>query len=149
MDTNWGGAKTIWPDSRSFAVSPPGLRRAILRRADFTDQLRCGATGFKGQNLHPNTEAFQENLFRGIEGAGFVIAAFDIHVGPNDGEELAGVRFAKNHDGIDTFQRGEHGGPVALRSEGAGWSFEPAHGLITVQADNQQVAEAAGALERA
>ena len=58
-----------------------------------------------------------------------------------------GAFFGEDDHGIHARQRGEDGCPLLLRDERSPGAFEFAHGMIPIKANDEQIAELAGALE--
>ena len=50
---------------------------------------------------------------------------------------------------IDTGQAGQQFGPVRCRQDRPSWPFQLPHGIVAIEPDNEDVAEAAGSLQTA
>lgn len=77
-----------------------------------------------------------------------VVAAFHYDVRLENPDELEGRVLRENDDQIDTFHGGEHEGALGRATNRPARAFEPAHGLIAVDADDQRIRGRAGCNEK-
>jgi len=99
------------------------------------------------EDANPAAEVGQHRALTRIQRVRPVIAALDVHVGPHNGQEPVGAFLREDDDGIDARQRGQHGGTLALGDERAPRALEFAHGAVSVEADDEQIAKSPGALQ--
>lgn len=62
-------------------------------------------------------------------------------------EEPVGAFRLKDHNGIHASQRGDHGGALVFRHEWAVRAFELTNRLVSIQSDNEEVAQTARVLK--
>jgi hypothetical protein len=73
-----------------------------------------------------------------------VVAAFHYDVRLENPDEFEGRVLRENNDQIDTFHGGEHERALGSTPDRSARAFEPAHGLIAVDADDQRIRGRAG-----
>lgn len=78
-----------------------------------------------------------------------VFSTFADDVGSNESDQAPAIFLAKEHNMVDTSQRRDQFRTLSLAYQGAAGSFEFADALITVNADHEQVSQAAGLFEAA
>jgi hypothetical protein len=115
--------------------------------ADFGDQPRRRESFDEWKDVNLASQVGQHGALARIQRLGPVIATFDVNVGPHDGQEPVGALLGENDDGVDACQRGEDGGTLSLGDEGPARSFKFADRTVSVEADDEEVAKLAGALQ--
>jgi hypothetical protein len=78
---------------------------------------------------------------------GCVVGAFGVNVRAEVFEQRFDARFAEEEDVIDGAKRGDEQGPGVLIKNGAAGAFQCADARVSIDADNQEVAFAAGSFE--
>jgi hypothetical protein len=78
---------------------------------------------------------------------GCVVGAFGVNVGAEVFEQRFYARFAEDEDVIDGPKRGDEEGPGVLIKNGAPGAFQSRDARVRIDADNQEVALAAGSFE--
>ena len=127
--------------SQGFArTSAPGL-------ANPGDQPRRREPLDEREDANPAAHVGQHGALAGVQRFRPVIASFDVNVGPHDGQESASALLRENDDGVDAGQRGEDGGTLPLGDERPPRSLEFTDRAVSVEADDQEIAELAGALQ--
>jgi hypothetical protein len=77
------------------------------------------------------------------------VATLDEYVGKKSGDDGARSGFVKDEDRVDAFEAGEDFGALVLRDDRAAGSFEGAHPVVAVDANDEEIAEGAGGFEAA
>ena len=77
-----------------------------------------------------------------------VVAAFHYDVRLENPDQLEGRILRKNNDQIDAFHGGEHECALWSTPDRPARTFEPAHGLVAVDADDQRIRGRAGCNEK-
>jgi hypothetical protein len=77
-----------------------------------------------------------------------VVAALDYNVRLENPHELKGRVLRENNDEIDAFHGGEHERALGSTPNRPARTFEPAHGLIAVDADDQRIRARASCNEK-
>lgn len=107
----------------------------VCRRAagDHLDELDAAAVALDDLGLGQRLER--------------VVAALDVDVGADLGDDGLGRLLAEQHDVVDGLERADDLGAVELAVDGARGALVAAHGRIRVEAEHEAVAEGARLLE--
>jgi len=123
------------PRSRqsAFADLSENRRSGVTRHnRDGNDAAACGFHFFAANNL--------------IAGP---VATFDQHIRKESPDDFAWGGLIKDHNRVDTFERGENFSSLAFRQDGTPGAFQLANAGVAVEADDERIAESASLLEAA
>jgi hypothetical protein len=120
------------------------LRKVLSSRWFFLDSLENGGSGtaIDEGNEHELSAGGLNGLASDYL-VGRIVRTFHKHIGNERVDELGGRVFRENSNDVNACERCENDRAVHLLIDRAGWPFEPAHGRVGIQADDEDVTELA------
>src|SRR5271170_3630926 len=133
-----------------WTISPRAPRRTTRKRGSGMRRLANGFEEIAGGMILrvANDGDFDAETIGGgslRNGFGGVVGAFRVNVGAKVFEQRLHTRFAEENHIIDGLQRGHEVGASVLIENGAARAFQFANARVGVDADDEDVALAAGA----